>query len=176
MLDLTLTTVMPLLVSSVTAATFAYITTGTNAMFQFAYNNEFTMERIPYVILLGIFCGLVSLYFTRAMNMIENFLRKLNYWQKFGICSAILSILIFLLPPLYGEGYDTINTLLGGIVNSDDVLNNSFFYNFRDFPRFSSDFQGICLQCYQWRWRNRGNIRTLSVFGMYCRIRFRIHQ
>lgn len=133
MLDLTLTTVMPLLVSSVTAATFAYITTGTNAMFQFAYNNEFTMERIPYVILLGIFCGLVSLYFTRAMNMIENFLRKLNFWQKFGLCSVVLSVLIFLLPPLYGEGYGTINTLLGGIINSDDVLNGSFFYNFKDF-------------------------------------------
>lgn len=133
MLDLTLTTVMPLLISSVTAATFAYITTGTNAMFQFAYTNEFEMERIPYVILLGIFCGLVSLYFTRAMNKVENFLRKLNFWQKFGICSTLLSVLIFLLPPLYGEGYDTINKLLSGSVNNDDVLSGSFFYAFKDF-------------------------------------------
>lgn len=133
MIDLTLTTVMPLLVSSVTAATFAYITTGTNAMFQFAYTNEFEMERIPYVILLGIFCGLVSLYFTRAMSKTENFLRKLTFWQKFGVCSAVLSILIFLLPPLYGEGYDTINTLLSGGFNNDDVLSGSLFYNFKDF-------------------------------------------
>lgn len=133
MLDLTLTTVLPLLVSSVTAATFAYITTGTNAMFQFSYSHEFAMGRIPYVILLGIFCGLVSLYFTRAMNKTENFLRKLSHWQKFFFCSFVLGGLIFLLPPLYGEGYDTINNLLSGFANNDNVLQGSFFYQLKDF-------------------------------------------
>lgn len=133
MIDLTLTTVLPLLVSSVTAATFSYITMGTNAMFQFAHAREFEMERIPYVILLGIFCGLVSLYFTRAMNSMENALRKISYWPKFGICALILSILIFFLPPLYGEGYDTINALLSGINQSESILNGSIFYQFKDF-------------------------------------------
>lgn len=133
MIDLTLTTVLPLLVSSVTAATFSYITMGTNAMFQFAHAREFEMERIPYVIVLGIFCGLVSLYFTRSMNAMENMLRKLTYWHKFILCAAILSILIFLLPPLYGEGYDTINRLLSGITTNDDILNGSLFYQFKDF-------------------------------------------
>lgn len=133
MIDLTLTTVLPLLVSSVTAATFSYITMGTNAMFQFTHAREFEMERIPYVIVLGIFCGLVSLYFTRSMNAMENMLRKLTYWHKFVLCAAILSILIFLLPPLYGEGYDTINRLLSGITTNDEILNGSLFYQFKDF-------------------------------------------
>lgn len=133
MLDLTLTTVMPLLVSSVTAATVSYITMGTGAMFQFAHARAFEMDRIPYVILLGIFCGLVSLYFTRAMSFFENQLRKMNYWQKFFVSAAILSILIFMLPPLYGEGYDTINALLSGTDKTDSILNNSIFYQFKDF-------------------------------------------
>ena len=133
MIDLTLTTVLPLLVSSVTAATFSYITMGTNAMFQFAHARPFEMERIPYVIVLGLFCGLVSLYFTRAMNAMENQLRKFSYWPKFFLCAAILSILIFLLPPLYGEGYDTINSLLSGITNNDSILSGSLFYQFKDF-------------------------------------------
>lgn len=133
MLDLTLTTILPLLVTSVTAATFSYITMGTNAMFQFAHAQSFEMSRIPYVILLGLFCGLVSLYFTRAMNFFENIVRPLRYWQKFFICTLILSILIFLFPPLYGEGYDTINALLKGVVDNDTILNGSIFYQFKDF-------------------------------------------
>ena len=132
MLDLTLFTVMPLLVSSVTAATFSYIMTGTKAMFEYAHGDEFLMERIPFVILLGIFCGFVSLYFTRAMIWIEGIFKKLTYWHKFLVGASILSILIFLLPPLYGEGYETINSLINGQENYDSILFGSFFYQFRD--------------------------------------------
>ncbi|MDL2304154.1 chloride channel protein [Bacteroides sp. OttesenSCG-928-D19] len=115
MLDLTMTSVLPLLISSVTAATVSYIFTGTEAMFKFSQTEAFLIDRIPYVLLLGIFCGLVSLYFTRAMIGVEGLYRKLkHYWQKFLVGSVILSVLIFLLPPLYGEGYDTIGSLLAG--------------------------------------------------------------
>ena len=71
MLDLTMTSVLPLLITSVTAATVSYIFTGTEALFHFSQTEVFAIERIPYVLLLGIFCGLVSLYFTRVMNWIE---------------------------------------------------------------------------------------------------------
>ena len=128
MLDLTMTTVLPLLVTSLTAATFAYMTTGTGAMFRYAYVEIFHLERIPYVILLGIFCGLVSLYFTRAMNAIENVFRKLNYWQKFALGGSLLSVLIFLFPPFYGEGYDTIEALLSGLKDNESIMNGSLFY------------------------------------------------
>jgi CIC family chloride channel protein len=115
MLDLTMTSVLPLLISSVTAATISYIFTGTEAMFKFSQTESFLIERIPYVLFLGIFCGLVSLYFTRAMIKIEELYRKLKrYWLKFVVGSAILSVLIFLFPPLYGEGYNTIESLLEG--------------------------------------------------------------
>ena len=115
MLDLTMTSVMPLLISSVTAATVSYIFTGTEAMFKFSQTEEFLINRIPYVLLLGVFCGLLSLYFTRAMIKVEGLFRKLKrYWQRFVVGSLVLSLLIFLFPPLYGEGYDTIASLLDG--------------------------------------------------------------
>ena len=115
MLDLTMTSVLPLLISSVTAATVSYIFTGTEAMFNFSQTEDFIIARIPYVLLLGIFCGLISLYFTRAMIKIEGLYSKLkHYWQKFLVGSFVLSILIFLFPPLYGEGYNTIESLLDG--------------------------------------------------------------
>jgi len=115
MLDLTMTSVLPLLISSVTAATVSYIFTGTDAMFKFSQTEAFLIGRIPYVLLLGIFCGLVSLYFTRAMIKVEGLYRKLkHYWQRFLVGALILSVLIFLFPPLYGEGYDTIGSLLAG--------------------------------------------------------------
>ena len=114
-----------------TAATVSYIVTGTEAMFKFHLDQAFELERIPYVIMLGIFCGLVSLYFTRAMNSVEGLFGKLKLpYKKLLVGGSMLSILIFLFPPLYGEGYDTIELLLNGTSNVewDTVMNNSFFY------------------------------------------------
>lgn len=124
---------LPLLISAVTAATVSYITTGTEAMFKFNLDQAFELERIPYVILLGIFCGLISLYFTRAMNSIEGVFGKLkNPYQKLAFGGVMLSVLIFLFPPLYGEGYDTIELLLNGTSAAewDTVMNNSMFYGY----------------------------------------------
>ena len=86
LLDLTMTSVLPLLITSVTAATVSYIFTGTEAMFPFSQTEAFVIERIPYVLLLGVFCGLVSLYFTKVMNRVEGMYRNLNnYWKKFVV-------------------------------------------------------------------------------------------
>lgn len=145
MLDLTLFTVLPLLVSSVTAATFSYLTMGTKAMFDYSHSDAFLMERIPYVILLGIFCGFVSLYFTRSMIWIEGKFKKLTYWKKFIVGGCILSTLIFLLPPLYGEGYNTINTLIDGSKDYSSILFGSFFYQFKDYSWAIAIFLGAVL-------------------------------
>jgi len=119
MLDLTMTSVLPLLIASVTAATMSYIFNGPEAMFKFSQTEDFVIGRIPWVLLLGVFCGLVSLYFTRAMIGVEGLYRKLgNYGQKFLVGSIVLSVLIFLFPPLYGEGYNTIGQLLQGSFES----------------------------------------------------------
>ncbi|MDP4268935.1 MAG: chloride channel protein [Bacteroidota bacterium] len=131
MLDLTTTSILPLLISSVTAVTVSYAFNGTDAMFQFMQTETFRIERIPYVLLLGIACGLVSLYFTKAMNRIEGVFRKLDHpYKKFAFGAILLSLLIFLLPPLYGEGYETITALLNNQI--DKLADGSFFYNYRD--------------------------------------------
>lgn len=132
MLDLTMTSVLPLLITSVTAATVSYIFTGTEAMFNFSQTEAFVIERIPYVILLGIFCGLISLYFTRVMNWIEGEYRRYGttYWRKFMMGGIMLSLLIFIFPPLYGEGYDTIGLLLNG--QFAGLMDNSMFYPLND--------------------------------------------
>lgn len=131
MLDLTMTSLMPLLISAVTAATVSYIATGQQAMFAFHLDEAFRLGRIPYVILLGIFSGLVSIYFTRSMNWVETLFSKLSSpFKKFLFGGSMLSVLIFFFPLLYGEGYDTINKLLNGTTSADwdAVMNNSFFY------------------------------------------------
>ena len=128
MLDLTMSSLLPLLISSVTAATISYILMGTDAMFEFHMEDAFDMARVPYVILLGVVCGLVSLYFTHVTTAIEKQFKKLtNPYYKLAIGGGILSVLIFLFPPLYGEGYETINQLINGM-SENIILDNSLFY------------------------------------------------
>lgn len=128
MVDLTAASVMPLLIASITAATVAYVFTGYNVEFVFEQSEQFLTGRIPYVILLGILCGVVSLYFTKVMNMMENVFRKRLHtpMQRTLIGGAILAVLVFLFPPLYGEGYGAINGLLDGDPSS--IVNGSPFY------------------------------------------------
>lgn len=129
MLDLTAVSVMPLLISSITGATVAYVFTGYNVEFLFVQSEQFLTGRIPYVIVLGIFCGLVSLYFTRVMNMMENIFRKRLHTplHRTAVGGAILATLVFLFPPLYGEGYDAINGLLDG--DPSTIVNGSIFFS-----------------------------------------------
>ncbi|MGL5273477.1 MAG: chloride channel protein [Phocaeicola sp.] len=135
MIDLTMASLLPLLVSCVTAATVSYILTGSEAMFKFHLDEPFLMERIPMVILLGILCGLIALYFTRSMSWIEGvFGRYKNPYIKLAMGGVMLSLLIFLFPPLYGEGYDTIELLLNGASGGEwkSVMNNSLFYGYEN--------------------------------------------
>lgn len=142
MVDLTATSVLPLLISSITAVTVSYFYHGMDAEFMFEQTEVFGIDRIPYVILLGIFCGFVSLYFTRVMNWIEGRFRALgNPWKKFGVGSILLGLCIFLLPPLYGEGYDSILRLLAG--DTDDLMRGSFMYQWRDTVWAMLVFSGI---------------------------------
>ena len=131
LIDLTMSSLMPLLISSVTAATVSYLSTGTDSMFHFTMVNTFTMERIPYVMLLGIVCGFVSLYFSSTMNKLEDIFRRFKSpYMKLLIGGVTLSLLIFLFPSLYGEGYETIELLLNGQNNAEwnAAMDNSFFY------------------------------------------------
>lgn len=128
MIDLTMSSLLPLLISSVTAATLSYLLWGTDATFEFHMQDAFDLARVPYVILLGMICGLISLYFTVVTTAIEKQFKKLsNPYYKLAIGGTILSVLIFLFPPLYGEGYETINHLINGD-SQNIILENSLFY------------------------------------------------
>ena len=125
MMDLTMTSVAPLLISSVTATAISYLLTGVDPMFPIAAADPFLVKRIPWYLILGAICGLVSLYFTRGMNHLEQWMKHSiqSMWGKLLVGGAMLSMLIFLFPPLYGEGYDVIRQLINGdcmtaIVNS----------------------------------------------------------
>ncbi|MDE5811272.1 MAG: chloride channel protein [Muribaculaceae bacterium] len=143
MLDLTAASVMPLLIASVTGATVAYVFTGYNVEFAFEQSELFFTNRIPLVLVCGVVCGLVSLYFTRAMNMMENFFRnKLKTpLRKTIVGGAILAALVFLFPPLYGEGYGAINGLLDADTSS--IVDGSIFYSDGSSTWFIAAFIGL---------------------------------
>ncbi len=144
MLDLTAVSVMPLLIASITSTTIAYVYTGYEFEFFFAQTEDFYTSRIPYVIILGIFCGLTSLYFIRSMNMMENFFGKFKHrWARTGIGCLILAGLVFLFPPLYGEGYGSITGLLAGDTSS--IVDGSLFYDDRNQFWFLALFIGLII-------------------------------
>ncbi len=127
MIDLTGTTIMPLLLSSIAGATVAYVMEGYSAEFFFVQSEPFFTRKIPYSILLGVFTGFISLYFTIVMTRMEGFFRKVkSSWLKVIIGGTLLALLIFLFPPLFGEGYGAINNLLDGDPSS--IVNGTFFY------------------------------------------------
>ncbi len=131
MIDLTMASLMPILVSCVTATCFTYVFSGDAALFTFHLDDMWTVERIPACVGLGIFCGLVSLYFVRTMGFCEDlFARLRNHpYVKLVVGGSLLSLLIFLFPSLFGEGYNSINLLLNGSGEDDwsQILNNSLF-------------------------------------------------
>ena len=130
LMDLTMTSIVPLLIASVTATAFSYFFMGDEVMFHFDNYAPFTLDRVPYLLLLGVVCGLISLYFTRGMNWLEGIFRRLKVpYKKVLVGGLMLGVLIFLFPPLYGEGYDTINALLTG--ECYNLFNQSFLYNYR---------------------------------------------
>lgn len=116
MMDLTMTSLAPLLISSVTATAISYMVSGMTPMFELSTYEPFVVDRIPWYLILGIVCGFASLYFTRGMNFLEQtFKHKVEHWQlKILIGGVTLGILIFLFPPLYGEGYTVITELING--------------------------------------------------------------
>lgn len=137
MIDLTMASLLPILVSCVTATCFTYIFSDNAVLFSFHLDSDWTVERVPASILLGILCGLVSLYFIRAMNACEDMFARFKDkpYVKLLIGGIILSTLIFLFPSLYGEGYHAINLLLNGRTEADwnQVLSGSLFYGHSEY-------------------------------------------
>lgn len=131
LIDMTMSSLLPILVSCVTATCFTYIFSGDAALFTFHLDNEWTVQRVPACLLLGIACGLVSLYFIRTMGFAEGIFARFKDkpYVRLAIGGTMLSLLIFLFPALFGEGYSSINLLLNGKTEADwnRILDNSLF-------------------------------------------------
>jgi CIC family chloride channel protein len=112
MFNMSMNAILPLLLSSVTATVVTYLFMGTDV--QFAGTIEaFRMARIPFYLLLGIFCGFISLWFIRMTLRVEDRMRHIhNPFWRWGLCAVMLGVLIYLFPPLYGEGYSSLSLML----------------------------------------------------------------
>ncbi len=131
MLDLTISSIVPLLISSVTAATVAYFLMGDKVLFTFNIVEAFNISNIPWYLLLGVISGMISLYFSKMTLFMESSYEKIkNIYFRLVLGGIVLGGMIFLFPPFYGEGYDTIMSLLQG--NTDILLDNTIFSQYSD--------------------------------------------
>lgn len=130
MLELTFTSVVPLLIASVAAATTTYLLVGIEPFFG-TYTPSFHLENIPFYVVLGLLGGVISYLFASTTTRIESkFAGIKKRWKKIVVGSVGLGVLIFVFPPLYGEGYSTITTILNGDYSS--VFDHSLFYGIQN--------------------------------------------
>ena len=132
MLDLTMASLLPILIASVTATCFSYIFVGSESLFSYHMDIAWDIQRVPPYIILGVFCGIVGLYFMRTMTACENMFAnmKRHPYLKLALGGLTLSVLIFFFPSLYGEGYSMVNIFLDGktVADWEQVMNGSMFY------------------------------------------------
>lgn len=133
MLDLTFATSIPLLISALCASTVSYFLMGSDVLFIFEVKELFELNQIPFYIVLGIFCAFASVYFLRMSDKIESWFSKQGSWiKRWTIGSAALGFMIFLFPPLFGEGYWALSELLHG--NSAALFDRSIFASLSTTP------------------------------------------
>ncbi|NJM14169.1 MAG: chloride channel protein [Bacteroidales bacterium] len=113
LLDLTMASLIPMLISAVTGATVAYLFSGSGLVFSFELTQPFLLSHLPYFALLGVVAGLISVYFTKATMVTERWFSRIsNTWLKWLAGGLTLGLLVYVFPPLYGEGYETLLSLL----------------------------------------------------------------
>jgi CIC family chloride channel protein len=131
MIDLTMASLIPLLIASVTALLTSYFFLGNSVLYPFEVTEAFYYKHIPYYLILGVFTGFISVYFTRMYIRIEKYFKRIsNWWLRWISGGMILGMLIFFFPALYGEGYEAVNTCMKG--DYSPLFNGSPFYEFQD--------------------------------------------
>ncbi|MCB0402558.1 MAG: chloride channel protein [Flavobacteriales bacterium] len=131
MFDLSIASIIPFLMASVSAAITSRMMLGDNVLFDIQIRDPFLAGDVPFYILLGVFTGLISVYFNKMFWFIEDaFARFKNPFIRLLIGGSLLGVLIFFIPPLYGEGFQTIKMLFSG--NYSSIVNNSMFYGQKD--------------------------------------------
>ena len=129
MLDLTMASLIPLMISAISSYVLVYFMMGDGIVLNFAVHDHFALANVPYYIILGICCGFLSVYFIRMNIRIEQFVANMrNPFKKVAVGGALLGLLIYAFPPLYGEGYTALQDLLTD--NADNILQNTYFFDF----------------------------------------------
>ena len=132
MLNVNLFSIIPILISAVTSTTLIYFLNGFEPVFTVGYGDTLlSIDEMPYYVILGLFCGLVAYYLIASSAYIERTFKKIDkQYKKWIFGGSVLGLLIFLLPPLYGQGYNIISLLIGR--DTDTLFNNTLFYSLRD--------------------------------------------
>ncbi len=127
MIDLTMASLLPLMIAAVTATSVAWLLMGDEVLFTYNLTDVFTVTELPSFIILGLFTGIISIYFSVGLRKIEGWMQKIgSVWLRWLIGGLALSMLLVLFPPLFGEGYDTLRQLLMG--NPNEILANSWWF------------------------------------------------
>lgn len=132
MLGITSASIFPLLLASVTATTTALIFRGFDPIIAVTLSEAdiFVINQIPLYILLGVCCGLMSYYFTSMNSIVGSYVKRIpTQGRRWAFAGVVLGVLIFIFPPLYGEGYEGLTSLMHGNVTA--LFDNSLFYRFR---------------------------------------------
>ena len=132
MLDITASSIIPLLISSVSATTVALVFRGFDPILSITLSSSdvFVIHQIPLYVLLGVCCGLMSYYFTSMNSKVGAFVKGVqSQYRRWALGGVVLGVLIFIFPPLYGEGYEALTALMHG--NVPDLFDNSLFFRFR---------------------------------------------
>lgn len=131
MLDITVASIIPLIIATVTATTLVFFLKGFEPLLSVSVNGAFDLSNIPMYILLGVFCGLISYYFTSVNSIMAHYFENIkSQYKKWIIGGTILGVLIFIFPPLYGEGYEAFTNLMHG--NIEPLFKSSLFYEYRE--------------------------------------------
>ncbi|MFI3293300.1 MAG: chloride channel protein [Rikenellaceae bacterium] len=133
MLDITVSSIIPLVIASITATTMSFMLRGFDPILAVSLTpaDAFQLKQIPVFILLGIFCGLMGFYLTAVNEWVGGQFHKINkQYKKWIVGGIVIGLLIYIFPPLYGEGYEAITALMHG--QPMKLFDNSLFFKFRE--------------------------------------------
>lgn len=131
LLDMSMTAIIPLIISSVTAVTLTFFVRGFEPMLSASTIGDLSFAHIPLYLLLAILCGLMCCYFMRTNFFVKSIIDRFSKaWKKWLVGGLALGVMIMLFPPLYGEGYGIFHHFMKGDVAA--VFDNTGFYEFRD--------------------------------------------
>ena len=126
-LDLTIASMLPLLLASLSAILTSYFFFGTDVLLPFSIEDKFSFKDIPFYATLGVLAAITSMYFTEVYERVQKVFDKIKSpVSRFLIGGAAIGVLIYFIPPLYGEGFDVMNNLIAG--NPEKALENNFFH------------------------------------------------